>query len=76
MPKTKHSPWIGWYAEETGHVFVNTYRTPKNIEIIFRVFATVVTSTPAIFFNFQVKRDGRESNKATNLRLKHRLKEK
>ena len=23
-PKTKLSPWVGWYAEETGHVFVNT----------------------------------------------------
>ena len=34
------------------------------------LFATVVTSTPAIFFNFQVKRDGHESNRATNLRLK------
>ena len=40
------------------------------------LFATVVTSTPAIFFNFQVKRDGLESNRATNLRLKHRLKER
>ena len=40
------------------------------------LFATVVTSTPAIFFNFQVKRDGHESNRATNLRLKHRLKER
>ena len=40
------------------------------------LFATVVTSTPAIFFNFQVKRYGHESNRATNLRLKHRLKER
>ena len=27
----------------------------------------MTTSTPAIFFNFQVKRDGRESDRATNL---------
>ena len=40
------------------------------------LFATVVTSTSAIFFNFQVKRDGHESNRATNLRLKHRLKKR
>ena len=33
-----------------------------------------VTSTPAIFFNFQVKRDGRESNRATNLSPPPRLK--
>ena len=33
-----------------------------------------VTSTPAIFFNFQVKRDGRESNRATNVSLPPRLK--
>jgi len=33
-----------------------------------------VTCTPAIFFNFQVKRDGRESNRATNLSPPPRLK--
>ena len=32
------------------------------------------TSTPAIFFNFQVKSDGRESNRATNLSPPPRLK--
>ena len=37
-------------------------------------FCYYVTSTPAIFFNFQVKRDGRESNRATNLSPPPRLK--
>ena len=46
-------PWVGWYAEETGHVFVNL----RNI-----------------FFNFQVERDGRESNSVTNLSPQPRLK--
>ena len=40
------------------------------------LFATVVSSTPAIFFNFQVKRDGLESNRATNLRLNTQTKRK
>ena len=37
-------------------------------------FCYYVTSTSAIFFNFQVKRDGRESNRATNLSPPPRLK--
>ena len=42
-------------------------------QVMFLLIYNYVTSTPAIFFNFQVKRDGRESNRATNLSPPPRL---
>ena len=43
-------------------------------QVMFLLIYNYVTSTPAIFFNFQVKRDGRESNRATKLSPPPRLK--
>ena len=43
-------------------------------QVMLLLIYNYVTATPAIFFNFQVKRDGRESNRATNLSPPPRLK--